>query len=95
MNDFSCFIGKIPLKCRVLQGLLYILRQFLASYGGSKAFGYLPYNEARGIFCGFIERESEDEEFRDYLLHEEYGLFVYVATVLDTRYIILKNETVQ
>ena len=41
-----------------------------------------------------MERESEDKEFRDHLLHEEYGLCVYVATVLDTRYIILQNETV-
>ena len=88
------FYRKNTLKCRILDGLLYILRQLLASYDGGKAFGYLPYSEAHGIFCGFMERETEDKEFRDHLLNEEYGLCVFVTTVLNTRYIILQNETV-
>ena len=88
------FYRKNTLKCQILDGLLYILRQLLASYDGGKAFGYLPYSEAHGIFCGFMERETEDKEFRDHLLNEEYGLCVFVTTVLNTRYIILQNETV-
>lgn len=51
------------------------------------------YDNAYSIFCGFIAREVEDKEFRDHLLHEEYGLCVYVITVLDNRY-ILQNDTV-
>jgi hypothetical protein len=30
---------------RILQGLLYILRQLLAFYNGCKSFGYLPYDD--------------------------------------------------
>lgn len=81
LEGLPVFYRKNTMKCRILEGLLYILRQLLASYGGSKAFGYLPYNKAHGIFCGFVERESEDKEFRDHLLHEEYGLCVYVGTL--------------
>lgn len=66
------FLRKDTKKTRILEGLLYILRQLLACYDGSKAFGYLPFNDGYGIFCGFMEREVEDKEFRDHLLHEEY-----------------------
>ena len=41
-----------------------------------------------------MEREVEDKEFGNHLLHEEYGLCVYVIKVLDNRYIILQNDTV-
>lgn len=88
------FFRKNTVKTRILEGLLYILRQLLASYDGSIAFGYLPYNDAYGIFCGFMEREVEAKEFRNHLLHEEYGLCVYVIKVLDNRDIILQNDTV-
>lgn len=94
LEGLAVFFRKNAVKTRILEGLLYILRQLLASYDGSKAFGYLPYNDAYGIFCGFMEREVEDKEFRNHLLHEEYGLCVYVIKVLDNRYIILQNDTV-
>lgn len=66
----------------------------MACCDGSKAFGYLPYDEGYGIFCGFMCREVEDKEFRDHLLNVEYGLCVYVITMLDNRYIIMQNDTV-
>lgn len=94
LEGLAVFFRKNTVKTRILEGLLYILRQRLASYDGSKAFGYLPYNDACGIFCGFMEREVEDKEFGNHLLHEEYGLCVYVIKVLDNRYIILQNDTV-
>ena len=65
-------------KCRILEGLLYI-----------------PLTEMHMVFfCGFVGRNVEDKEFRDHLLHEEYGLCVYVASLLDNRIIILQNDTV-
>lgn len=94
LEGLAVFFRKNTVKTRILEGLLYILRQLLASYDGSKACGYLPYNDAYGIFWGFMEREVEDKEFRNHLLHEEYGLCVYVIKVLDNRYIILQNDTV-
>lgn len=45
-------------------------------------------------FCGFMCREVDDKEFRDHPLNEEYGLCVYVITMLDNLYIILQNDTV-
>lgn len=94
LEGLAVFFRKNTVKTRILEGLLYILRQLLASYDGSKAFGYLRFNDAYGIFCGFMEREVEDKEFRNHLLHEEYGLCVYVIKVLDNSYIILQNDTV-
>ena len=94
LEGLSVCFRKNTIKTRILEGLLYILRQLLACYDGSKAFGYLPYDEGYGIFCGFMCREVEDKEFRDHLLNNEYGLCVYVITMLDNRYIILQNDTV-
>ena len=75
LEGLSVFFRKNTIKTRILEGLLYILRQLLACYDGSKTFEYLPY-DACGIFCGFMSREVEDKEFRDHLLNEEYGLCV-------------------
>jgi len=93
LEGLAVVFRKNTVKTRVLAGFLYILRQLLASYDGSKAFGYLPYEDAYGILCGFMEREAEDKEFRFHLLYEEYGLCVYVVKVLDNRY-ILQSDTV-
>ena len=82
------------IKRRSLEGLLYILRQLLAKCNGDKSFGYLPYEDAYGIYCDFVQRQVEDKEFRDHLLHNEHGLCVYVTTLFGKRFIILQNDTV-
>ena len=41
---------------RSLEGLLYILRQLLAKCDGDKSFGCLPYEDACGIYCDFVQR---------------------------------------
>ena len=82
------------IKRRSLEGLLYILRQLLAKCDGDKSFGYLPYEDAYGIYCEFVQRQVEDKEFRDHLLHNEHGLCVYVTTLFGKRFIILQNDTV-
>ena len=94
LEGLLMFYRKNALKCRILEGLLYILKQLLASYDGDKAFGYLSYGDAHDIFCGFVGRDVEDKEFRDHLLHKEYGLCVYVVSLLDNRWVILQNDTV-
>lgn len=63
LKGLAVFFRKDTKKIRIFEGLLYILRQLLACYDGSKAFGYLPFNDAHGIFCCFMEREVEDKEF--------------------------------
>ena len=65
----------------------------LAKCYGDKSFGYLPYEDAYGI-CDFVQRQVEDKEFRDHLLHNEHGLCVYVTTLFGKRFIILQNDTV-
>ena len=82
------------IKRRSLEGLLYILRQLLAKCDGDKSFGYLPYEDAYGIYCDFVQRQVEDKEFRNHLLHNEYGLCIYVTTLFGKRFIILQNATV-
>lgn len=63
LEGLVIFYRKNNSKCRVLEGLLYILKKFLASYNGSKAFGYLSYDDIPGIFCCFMERFAHNKEF--------------------------------
>ena len=44
LEGLSVCFRKNTIKTRILEGLLYILRQLLACYDGSKAFGYLLYD---------------------------------------------------
>jgi len=73
-------------KSRIIEGLLFVLRQLLAPVYASvdtacRAWGFLTFDEAFGIFKSFFYHEVEKDQFQDHLLHPEYGLRVNVATV--------------
>lgn len=94
LEGLLIFQKKCLSKSRILEGLLYILRQLLAKCDGDKTYGYLPYEDAYGIYCDFVQRQVQDKEFRDHLLHNEHGLCVYVSTLCGKRFVILQNDTV-
>lgn len=77
-------------KSRIIEGLLFVLRQLLApvpisAIPASRAWGFLTMDDAFGIFNSFFDREVGKDEFQDHLLHPEYGLRVYVAQIHGTR----------
>jgi len=81
--------------CRILNGLIYILNQLLVqSKHSDKAVGFISFQDAYGLYCGFFESSPEEVNFRDHLLHQDHGLCVIVTMVLGKRFIILKNEEV-
>lgn len=75
-------------KTQVIEALLFILRQLLASSSNEDARGrgFLHFMEAFGLYSSFFEKPVEKQEFKDQLLHEEYGLRVFIATIQSTRY---------
>lgn len=77
-------------KSCIIEGLLFVLRQLLAAVCTSvdtacRAWGFLTFDEAFGIFKSFFDHEVEKDPFQDHLLHPEYGLRVNVATVKSKR----------
>lgn len=53
-------------KLQVLEGLLFVLRQLIAPVGNSgidKAWGYLAFDDAHGMFNSFMSREVDKDEF--------------------------------
>lgn len=77
-------------KSRIIEGLLFVLRQLLAPAHVSvdttcRAWGFLTFDDAFGTFNSFFDREVEKDEFQDHLLHPEYGLRVNVASVNSRR----------
>lgn len=77
-------------KSRIIEGLLFVLRQLLAPVHISvdttcRAWDFLTFDDAFGIFNSFFDREVEKDEFQDHLLRPEYGLRVNVASVNSRR----------
>ena len=71
----------------VIEALLFILRQLLAasSKEDTRGIGFLTSDEAYGLYISFFDKPVEKSDFRDQLLHHEYGLRVIVATIHCTR----------
>jgi hypothetical protein len=81
-------------KTNILEGLIYVLRQLLAKNGDSgKVIGFLPFEEAYHLYCGFMKTEPDEARFRDHLLDKDFGLCVYITTIYNHRYIVLQNDT--
>lgn len=74
-------------KVAVLEALLFVLRQLLAasSYADLRGRGYLRFDEAYGLYSDFFEVPIQKEEFRDHLLHSEYGLRVFICSIQGIR----------
>ncbi|CAB4020881.1 RNA-directed DNA polymerase from transposon X-element, partial [Paramuricea clavata] len=89
-----CKKRKSNKKAVVIEALLFILRQFLAasSEDDKRGRGFLNFADAYGLYSSFFENPVEKADFRDHLLHSDYGLRVFVATVHNTRYVILEND---
>jgi len=74
-------------KTQVVEALLFILRQLLArsSDKDARGRGFLHFSEAFGLYESFFEKPVEKQDFKDHLLHEDYGLCVFIATIQSTR----------
>lgn len=78
----------------VLEGLVYILRQLLASsFDGENCIGFLSFDDAYDLFCGFMDTKPDKAYFRDHVLDKDHGLCVYIGTFCKKKYVILQNET--
>lgn len=84
-------------KQKKLQGLLEIHNHLLLKPDDNSVehIGYIDFDIAHELYCGHQEQHIEKKDFRDILLHPNYGLCVYVANFLqfNKRYIILKTQT--
>ena len=83
-----------------LQGLIEVLEHLLLPVNDddSSMKGYLKFDIAYEIFCAHQEGPVDKMTFRDALLHPEYGLCIYIATVpistaITTRFIVLESPT--
>ena len=79
---------KARLKVQGIEALLFILRQLLgeSSSTDTRGKGFLHFEEAYGLFISFFDKHITKQQFRDYILNEEYGLRVCIATIYSTRY---------
>ncbi len=84
-------------KEQKLKGLLEIHSHLMLKpdFGYARHIGYIDFNIAYELYCGHLEHSVDHKEFRDILLHPEYGLCVYIVNFLESnkRYIVLKTET--
>ena len=55
--------------------------------------GFLNFHDAYDLFCGFLGTKPGYLRLRDYLLHPEFGLSVFIFENKGSRFIILKNQT--
>ena len=79
-GDCSCTDSKLLGK--ILNGLIYILNHLLAqSRHSSKPLGFISFEDAYGLYCGFFNSSPEEASFRDHLLHRDHGLCVIITEV--------------
>ena len=86
-------------KVKVIEGLIYVSRQLISvdSDLTNLPSAFLNFHDAYDLFCGFLDTKPGylrfREAFRDYLLHPEFGLSVFIFEKKGSRFIILKNQT--
>ena len=69
-------------KDNMLEGLLFVLNQLLATNGNVKSIGFMDFNDAYDLYCGFLSGVSpEKDTFRDNLLHPEHSLAIFIARI--------------
>ena len=79
-GDCSCTDSKLLGK--ILNGLIYILNHLLAQCRhSSKPIGFISFEDAYGLYCGFFNSSPEEASFRDHLLHRDHGLCVIITEV--------------
>ena len=90
--------NKSSKKGSKLQGLIEVLEHLLlpANDDDSSVKGYLKFDIANEILCAHQQGPVDETTFRDALLHPEYGLCTYIATLpiltgITTRFIVLKS----
>ena len=70
-------------KANMLHGLLLILNQLLAPSEEGNSIGFMEFDDAYYLYCGFFPvTPPEKETFRDNLLHPEHGLAVLIASII-------------
>ena len=64
-------------KAQVIEAL-FIPRQLLAASPkeDTRGRGFLTFDEVYGLYISFFDKPVEKSDFRDQLLHHEYGLRV-------------------
>ena len=89
------FYKNTEIKVKVIEGLIYVLRQLISVDNDltNLPSGFLNFRDAYDLFCGFLDSKPGYLRFRDYLLHPEFGLSVFIFEKKGSRFIILKNQT--
>lgn len=77
----SVMANKNSQKGNVIHGLLFVLNQLLVSNNVGKAIGYLEFDTAYDMYCGFFDVPPKAVTFRDNLLHSQHGLCVLIVTL--------------
>lgn len=66
-------------RANTIQGLLFVLNELMVERDHGKMAGFLSFDEAYQMYCGFFETTPKQETFRDHLLHPEFGLCIVVV----------------
>ena len=95
LEGLQKFHKNTEIKVEVIEGLIYVLRQLISvdSDLTNLPNGFLNFHDAYDLFCGFLDTKPGYLRFRDYLLHPEFGLSVFIFQKKGLRFIILKNQT--
>ena len=84
-------------KQQKLKGILEIHSHLLLKpdFGNADHVGYIDFDIAYELYCGHQEHFVDNKDFRDILLHPDYGLCVHIVNFLELnkRYIIVRTQT--
>ena len=66
-------------RANSIYGLLFVLEQLSVKNEHGRMTGYLPFQDAYEMYCGFFDTPPKPETFRDHLLHPDFGLCVVIV----------------
>lgn len=66
-------------RANSIHGLLFVLEQLMVKNEHGIMTGYLPFQDAYEMYCGFFDRSPKPQTFRDHLLHPDFGLCVVIV----------------
>ena len=77
------FYKNSEIKVKVIEGLIYVLRQLISVDRNltNLPSRFLNFHDAYDLFCGFSDTKPGYLRFRDYLLHPEIGLSVFIFEI--------------
>ena len=97
LEGLQKFYKNTEINVKVIEGLIHVLRQLISVDSDLTDLpfpsGFLNFHDAYDLFCGFLDTKPGYLRFRDYLLHPEFGLSVFIFEKKGSRFIILKNQT--